>query len=163
MRKLLNHWLWYAPIVKLAAAWLVVGTAVALLNNYDSGDHRFIKPAHAQPTIPGPAVYPFASVTTAQTIINANTTRHALQICNAGGTNVLWIAPLGAPPSGTGLTGIGTAQVTPAANGAGSVGVPIATGGGVITCFSPPTNAPSIGQGWQGFSTGTAVTVYEWP
>jgi hypothetical protein len=116
--------------------------------------------AKGQSTVLGPNIYAYTAVTAAQTIIGPNPTRHALQICNPGGTNILWIAPLG---NGiTGQTGaIGTA-ITPSANGAGTVGVPV-TASGTVPCFSPPTNAPSIGQGWAAFSTTTPVTVFEWP
>lgn len=132
-------------LIVVAALTFVVG-GVGLLQN--------VKPAHAQTNLL-PNIYAYAAVTTAQQLVAPNATRRALQICNAGGTNVLWIAPQG----NTINTG---AAVVPAANAAGSVGVPVATGGGVVTCFSPPVNAPSIGQGWNGFSTTTPVTVYEY-
>jgi hypothetical protein len=115
---------------------------------------------HAQSTALGPNIYAYTAVTTAQTIIGANPTRHALQICNPGGTNVLWIAPLGNGIGGN--TGAIVTAITPSANGAGTVGVPV-TASGTVPCYSPPLNAPSIGQGWSGFSTTTPVTVYEWP
>lgn len=119
-----------------------------------------VQNAKAQSLALGPNIYAYTAVTTAQTIIGANPTRHALQICNPGGSNILWIAPLGLPI--TGQAGALAAQITPSANGAGTVGVPV-TASGTVPCFAPPTNAPSIGQGWQGFSASTPVTVYEWP
>jgi hypothetical protein len=112
-----------------------------------------IKPAHAQPTNLGPNVYFYTAVTTAQQIIGTNPTRHGLQICNDGGTNVLWIMPNVATVN----TG---ALVNPAAN----VGISVlAVASNVVSCFSPPTNAPSIGQAWNGFSTTTPVTILEYP
>ena len=114
---------------------------------------HIIKPAHAQPTVLGPNVYFYTAVTAAQQIIGANPTRHALQICNSGGTNALWAMP--------NIATINTgAIVNPAAN----VGVPVpAVASNVQSCFAPPTNAPAVGQAWQGFSTTTPVTVLEWP
>ena len=147
----------------LAFGLAAIGLLAALL--FLPPDHHVIKPAQAQPVgIPGPIVYTFASVTTAQTVLPQNLTRHAFQICNASAAQVLWVAPVATPPAGSGLTGVGTAAVVAAANGAGSVGIPVATGGGVVTCFAPPVNAPSVGAAWQAFAAGAApVTVYEWP
>jgi hypothetical protein len=142
-----------------AAGFLFAGAMLALLAQ--SVPHDAIKPAHAQPLLPGPNVYAYTAVTTAQIIIGANPTRHALQICNPGGTNVLWIAPTSAAAIG-GQTGAITTVIVPSANGAGTVGVPV-TASGVVPCFSPPTSAPSIGAQWSAFSTTTPVTVYEWP
>lgn len=111
------------------------------------------KPAHAQPLVLGPIVSFFSAVTTAQVIVQPNPTRHALQICNSGGTNALWAMPNAATVN----TG---AIVNPAAN----VGVPVPpVASNVQSCFAPPTSAPSLGQGWLGFSTTTPVTVLDWP
>lgn len=117
-------------------------------------------PVRAQSTALGPNVYAYTAVTTAQVIVPANPTRHALQICNPGGTNILWIAPQNTPIGGQ--TGAITTVITPSANGAGTVGVPV-TASGTVPCYSPPTNAPSLGAAWAGFSTTTPVTVFEWP
>jgi hypothetical protein len=114
----------------------------------------------AQSGFLGPNVYAYTAVTTAQVIIGSNPTRKALQICNPGATNILWIAPQNVPIGGN--TGAITTLITPSANGAGTVGVPV-TASGTVPCFSPPTNAPSIGASWSAFSTTTPVTVYEWP
>lgn len=131
---------------------LLAAAVVGVLNEQRP---LLMKGAQAQSTVLGPNLYAYTAVTSSQQLIGANPTRHALQICNPGGTNILWIAPQG--------TAVNTgAAVTPAANGAGTVGVPV-TSSGTVPCFSPPTNAPSIGQGWNGFSTTTPVTVYEWP
>lgn len=119
-----------------------------------------VQHAKGQSTALGPNLYAYTAVTTAQVIIGANATRHALQICNPGGTNILWIAPQGTPI--TGQTGALSAIITPSANGGGTIGVPV-TASGVVPCFAPPANAPSIGQAWAGFSTTTPVTVLEWP
>lgn len=126
------------------------------------GEHPVkFQQAHAQPTgILGPNVFAYTAVTTAQVIVPANPQRRALQICNPGATNVLWIAPQNAAI--TGQTGAVTGVITPAANGAGTVGVPV-TASGTVPCFAPPVNAPSIGAAWAGFSTTTPVTVFEWP
>jgi hypothetical protein len=148
MKKLLDYSM-------MAAALAVILIAVAMLP--DHGPRH----AKAQSTVLGPNIYAYTAVTTAQTIIGPNPTRHALQICNPGATNILWIAPLGLAIGGQ--TGAIVTAITPSANGAGTVGVPVTPASGIVTCFSPPTNAPSIGQGWAGFSTTTPVTIYEWP
>ncbi len=119
-----------------------------------------VRHAKGQSTFAGPNVYAYTAVTTAQVIIGANPTRHALQICNPGAANILWIAPQNVPIGGN--TGALTALIVPSANGAGTVGVPV-TAAGTVPCFAPPVNAPSIGASWSGFSTTTPVTVYEWP
>lgn len=138
-----------ALAVCASIAALSVGTVLV----QNTTHHNFIKEARAQPTILGPNVYFYSAVTTAQQIIGANPTRHALQICNSGGTNALWVMPNVATIN----TG---AIVNPAAN----VGVPVPpVASNVQSCFNPPTNAPSIGQAWNGFSTTTPVTVLEFP
>ena len=127
--------------------------AAAILGGNFAYHHDFIKEARGQPTLLSPNVYFYSAVTAAQQIIGANPSRHALQICNSGATNALWLMP--------NIATINTgAIVAPAANV--GVSVPPVTSN-VVACFSPPTNAPSVGQAWQGFSTTTPVTVLEYP
>lgn len=156
MKKLGNFWI-EAKIFAVAA---LLTAAIGLAAVY-SPHGKFIKDAIAQPTNLGPNIYAYTAVTASQQIVPANPTRHALQICNPGGTNILWIAPQNVPVN-PGFPNQVTATITPAANGAGTVGVPV-TASGTVPCFAPPTNAPSLGAAWAGFSTTTPVTVYEWP
>jgi len=141
----------FPGLVALALVAVIVGGFALAVKNAPRVD--FIKYANAQPTILSPNVYFYSAVTTAQQLIGANPSRHGLQICNSGGTNALWIMP--------NIATINTgAVVAPAAN----VGIPVpAIASNVASCFSPPTNAPSVGQAWQGFSTTTPVTVLEYP
>lgn len=146
MRKVLD--LFFDILAPLSAALFII-YAIVVLQPHAS----YIKPAQAQPLILGPLVSFFATVTTAQVIVQPNPTRHSLQICNSGGTNALWVMP----NANTVNTG---AIVNPAAN----VGVPVPpVASNVQSCFAPPTSAPSLGQGWLGFSTTTPVTVLDWP
>ena len=149
--------LWRAPVAAIGFC-LVLGSVGLLLQSMPT---HYVKQAQAQPLLPGPNVYAYTAVTAAQIIVGANPTRHALQICNPGGTNILWIAPTSAAAIG-GQTGAITTIITPSANGAGTVGVPV-TSSGTVPCFSPPATAPSLGAQWSAFSTTTPVTVYEWP
>ncbi|HKD46434.1 MAG TPA: hypothetical protein VKB67_01990 [Rhizomicrobium sp.] len=118
-----------------------------------------IPPAKAQPLVLGPNYIVYSAVTAAQQIIGANPSRHALQICNPGSTNALWILPT-ATAVATGFANNTTGTVSPAANVGFSV-PPVASN--VVNCFSPPLSAPSLGQAWSGFSTTTPVVIFEWP
>lgn len=121
-----------------------IGLMLAALISYHPQDA--IKPAHAQPTLLGPNATSVALTASSVPIIGINPSRHALQFCNPS-ASIETIAP---------------APLTPTTN---SIGITLpAVASGVTSCFSPPVNAPSIGQAWNGISAGsTNVTVMEYP
>lgn len=93
-------------------------------------------------------------------ILPPNPSRRALMIANAGLTNIAWMAPC--------FTNGGNGTVVvPAANAAGSVGLPVATAAGVMAWW-PPVNYPfltaGVGQGWCAVSAAstTPLTILEW-
>jgi hypothetical protein len=110
-----------------------------------------VLPALSQTTFGNPTG---TAVTTTSTdngasrqIIGSNPTRRAIQICNPSAV-VWWIAP---------------SPITPAANGAGSYGLP-ANSTGTTVCYTVPSNFPnSVGAAWNGkpASTPATLSVYE--
>jgi len=96
---------------------------------------------------------PFATgvtlnTTAATSIIAANPSRAALQICNPS-ANVVWISP---------------STITPAANGAGSYSLP-AVSSGTIVCYSSPSSIDGgLGAAWSAITatTPTTLTIYEY-
>ena len=124
------------------AAALLAGVALAGVNS-----------AFAQaPTQPSPlATQSISCPTTAggTALVLANPTRRFLQICNAGGTNPVWICPAG---------------VTPAANAAGCIPLAaVASNAAVCTNFPALTGINTAA--WNCLATGgaTNVTVWEFP
>ena len=83
-------------------------------------------------------------------LVLANPTRRFLQICNAGGTNPVWVCPA-------------TAGITPAANAAGCIPL-AAVASNAAVCTSFPAIAGLNTIGWNAIATGgsTNVTVLEY-
>lgn len=97
----------------------------------------------AQTTFPGPVATAVAVTNAGVQLVAANPSRRAIEICNTGGTNGLWIWP------GATATPVSFREIPPVASSA-------------TTCYVSPLVGGGAGAAWQGMSLTTTAGIVEW-